>query len=122
MFLHPSTLRACRQLQHGGGLTGDKPRDQHHLATRKFERVMMDVRIVHIELPEPGNLVLHARLPEQTESAVIFDLLLEGEFGAGSRQTTTSGSPTAAKPRVIDFENSVTTSLSPTLAGREATR
>jgi hypothetical protein len=62
VLLHPLIiLRGCRQLQHGGGLTGDKPRDQHHLATWEFERVVMDVRIVHIELPEPSNLVLHAR-------------------------------------------------------------
>jgi hypothetical protein len=72
------------QLQHGRGLTRDKPRDHHHLATREFERVVMNVRIVHLNLPEPGHLVLHPR-PEQSESAVILDLLLEREFGAGKQ-------------------------------------
>src|SRR4029077_13108395 len=36
----------------------------------------------------------------------------------GRRQTATYGSPTAAKPRVMELENLVTTSLSSTLAGR----
>ena len=95
-------------MQHGGGLTGDKPRDHHDVAAREFERVMMDVRIVHIELPEPGNLVLHARLPEQTESTVIFDLLLEGEFGAGKQTDGDVGFPDgseAAGDRFREFRH-----------------
>src|SRR5262249_32362207 len=39
----------------------------------------------------------------------------------GSRHTATFGSPTAAKPRVIEWLNCVVTSLSPTFAGRDAT-
>ena len=37
------------------------------------------------------------------------------------RHTATFGSPTSAKPRVIESANCVVTSLSPTLAGRVAT-
>ena len=40
----------------------------------------------------------------------------------GSRQTATSASPGAAKPRVMELtENVVATSVSPTLAGRDIT-
>jgi hypothetical protein len=39
----------------------------------------------------------------------------------GNRQTATFGSPTAAKPRVLELTKVVETSLSPTLAGLEAT-
>src|SRR5262249_25534216 len=40
----------------------------------------------------------------------------------GSRQTATVGSPIAAKPRVGEVRNRVETSLSPTRAGRDATK
>jgi hypothetical protein len=39
----------------------------------------------------------------------------------GNRHTATFGSPTAAKPRVMDFLNLVVTSLSSIWAGRDAT-
>src|SRR6266576_6480638 len=39
----------------------------------------------------------------------------------GNRQTATCGSPTAAKPRVMEFLNLVVTSLSSIWAGRVAT-
>jgi hypothetical protein len=37
-------------------------RDHDNLAAREFKRIMMDVRIVQIDLPEPRNFVVHARL------------------------------------------------------------
>src|SRR5262249_197779 len=40
----------------------------------------------------------------------------------GKRHTATFGSPIAANPRVMEFWNFVVTSLSPTLAGPDATR
>ena len=52
---------------------------------------------------------------------MVSDVFLNATSVPGSRQTATFGSPTAAKPRVIDFAKSVTTSLSPTFAGRDAT-
>jgi len=42
-----------------------QPCDHHDLAAREFERVVVDVRIVHINLPEPCDLVIHARFPEK---------------------------------------------------------
>ena len=40
----------------------------------------------------------------------------------GRRHTATVGSSTAAKPRVTELLNFVVTNLSPTFAGRDATR
>jgi len=67
-------------LQYGRVLTGDQPRDQHDLSVREFERVVVDVRIVHVDLPESGNLVIHARSAERPESALVLDVFVESQF------------------------------------------
>ena len=54
----------------GRGLTGDKPRDHHNVTARKFRRVVVGLRMVHIDLPEPCDLVIDELLPETTESTV----------------------------------------------------
>jgi len=48
-------------LQHNCLLSDDEVRDHGNLAAREFKRVMMNVRIVKIELPKPSNFVIHAR-------------------------------------------------------------
>ncbi len=63
------SLRCSRHLQYGCALARRQPRDQDNLAAGKFERVVMDVRICHIDLAETGQLVLNARLAEQIEGA-----------------------------------------------------
>ncbi len=55
----------------------------HDLATREFERVMVDVRIVRIYLPEPCDLVIHARFPEKAARAIVLDVVFERQFRAG---------------------------------------
>jgi len=72
-----------RQLQHGRDLSGDQSCDHHDLAAREFERVVVDVRIVHIYLPEPCDLVIHARFPEKAARAIVLDVVLERQFRAG---------------------------------------
>jgi hypothetical protein len=37
-------------------------RDHDNLATREFNRIMMDVRIVWVDLSKSRNFVIHARL------------------------------------------------------------
>jgi hypothetical protein len=73
------------QLQHGRYLPGEQPRDQHDLAGREFQRIVVDMRIVHTDLPEPCDSLIYARLPEQAESAVIPNVIFECEFGAGNQ-------------------------------------
>jgi hypothetical protein len=65
-------------LQYGRALTGDQPRDHHDLAVREFECIVVDVRVVHVDLPESGNLVVHARSAEQGESALVLDIFFKG--------------------------------------------
>jgi hypothetical protein len=60
-----------------------RPRSvRSHLAAREFERVVVDVRIVHVDLPESGNLVIHARSAERAESALILDVFIKSQFRA----------------------------------------
>jgi hypothetical protein len=111
-----------RQLQHRGGLACDQPSDLHNPAVRKFKRIVMDMRIVHINLAKPRDPVIDMCLSEKAQGAVVSDVILKRKLCAGKEADSTSGSPIAVKPRVIDFAKSVVVSLSPTLAGREATR
>jgi hypothetical protein len=111
--------RGRRQLQDRRALTGDQPRDHDDLAVREFERVVVDVLIMHVDLPES---VSHARPAERAESALVLDGFVKSPFRAWKYTDGDAGFANGAKPRVIVFTKSVATSLSPTLAGREATR
>jgi hypothetical protein len=59
------TLCRGRQLQHCGGLVGDQPSDFHNPAVRKFESIVMGVRIFHIYLPKPRDPVIYTPVPEK---------------------------------------------------------
>jgi hypothetical protein len=67
-----------RQLQHRGGLASDQLRELQNLPIWEFQRVVLNMRIVHIDLPEASDLVLHTRLAKK--AAVVPDLVVEGEF------------------------------------------
>jgi hypothetical protein len=69
-------------LQYGRALTGNQPRDHHDLAVREFECIVVDVRVVHVDLPESGNLVVHARSTEQAECALVLDIFFKSQFRA----------------------------------------
>ena len=75
-------MRRSRQLQHRCGLTGNQPRHHHNLSAGKFQRVMMDVRVIHIDLAESGDAMLDPRFAEHAEGAVKLDVVVEGELGA----------------------------------------
>ena len=53
-----------RQLQHAGTLSRHQPRDHHDLAARKFEGVVMNVRVVHVDLTETSDFVFDPRSAE----------------------------------------------------------
>jgi hypothetical protein len=38
---------------------------------------VMQVRVVHVDLPESGNFVLHARSAEQAETALVLDIFFK---------------------------------------------
>ena len=50
---------------------------------------MVDVRIVHVDLPESGNFVVHARSAEQAESALVLDIFFIGRALPGYKQSNT---------------------------------
>jgi hypothetical protein len=80
-----------RQLQHRGALAGRQPRHHDDLAAWEFERVMMDVGVIHVDLPESGNFVLDPSLAEQAEGAIVLNLLVEGDLGAGQQTNRNIG-------------------------------
>ena len=80
-FTAAALARRCRQLQHGGALAGDQAGDHDNLAAGEFQRIVMDVGIVQIDLPEAGHFVLDPGLPEQAEGTIVLDVMLEGDLG-----------------------------------------
>jgi hypothetical protein len=59
-----------RQLQHGGALPRDQSCDYDQLPIGELQRVVMNARIVHVDLEELGDLVHDLRFAEQTRRAV----------------------------------------------------
>jgi hypothetical protein len=64
-------------------LSGDQPRYQHDTAAGKFERIVMGVPLVHIDLPKSCHPMTGAGLSEETEGAIVAHVVSEREFRAG---------------------------------------
>ena len=59
--------RLRRKLEHRCFLTLQQVSQQHHLPVWKFQRIMMRVWVVLVDLPKDGRRVIdHFRLPRQT--------------------------------------------------------
>ncbi|WP_319798018.1 hypothetical protein [Nitrobacter sp.] len=74
-----------RQLQHRRGLTGNELRDFEDLSVGEFQSVVLNVRIVLVNLSEARHLMIHPRLaPElhakKTELAPEPNIFVEGKF------------------------------------------
>ena len=82
LLLAAALMRGGRQLQHCCGLAGNQPRHHYDLAAGKFQRVMMDVRVVHIDLAESGHAMLNLGFAKHAEGAVELDLFVESELRA----------------------------------------
>jgi len=113
-------LRHCRwQLKDRRLLSFHQVRQQHDLAVRKLQGIVVDMRAVLIELTENSGLVgiiflLHGHARDRLTSHA------NDSSVPGSTQTATLTSSGAAKPDVPELNRRVT-SLSPTLAGRVLT-
>ena len=58
--------RLRRKLEHRCFLTLQQVSQQHHLPIRKFQRIMMRLRVVLVDLPKDGCRVIeHFRLPPE---------------------------------------------------------
>ena len=96
-------------------------REQHQLPVREFQGIVMGCSVVHIDLPEAGEPTSDFFGWQDAQCPLTHDILVKRNSVPGSTQTATSGSPTAANPRVTELLNFVVTSLSSILAGRLAT-
>src|SRR5829696_8780378 len=74
-----------RQLQDRGGLATDQLRDFQNLPIWKFQRIVLNVRIVHIDLPKTCDLVIHTSLAKKAEGALVLDIIVEGQFRSGQQ-------------------------------------
>jgi len=86
----------------------------------------MGTRVVGIDLPESGHFVSDPLLRFPSEhhlkaGELAPNLVVESDFGTRQEETAVLQSPAGAKPRVKVFQNSVVTTRSPSLAGRDAT-
>ena len=76
-----------RQLQHGCPLTLAKPREQNHLAVRKFQGIMVGGRFLEIDLPKAGQPLSYqlARENPDIERPFALDIAFEGDLRAGQQ-------------------------------------
>src|SRR5580704_6822625 len=82
-FEFAAHLRGGRQLQYGRSLARNKPRHQHDLAAGELQRVMMNMRIVHVDLAKAGDALVDPGAAEHAEGAVVVHGLVESDLGAG---------------------------------------
>src|SRR5262249_58066143 len=64
------------------GLAGNQPRHNNNLPAGKFQRVMMDMRVIHVDLAESSHAVLDPCFAKHAEGAVKLDLVVESELSA----------------------------------------
>lgn len=73
-------LAGSWQLQHCRGLIRDKVGYHHNAPVRQFERVVVDVGILHVDLAKSRNLLTSAPLAEQEEWAFAANFFVERQF------------------------------------------
>lgn len=77
--------RTGGQLQHGRTLTFAQLRQQNDLPIGKLERIMMDVGLVHVDLPELSHLVPELTLWAKCTAGLALHFILEGELRTGKQ-------------------------------------
>ena len=113
--------RLRRKLEHCRFLTFEQVSQQYCLPVWKFQRIMMCLRVVLVDLPEDGCRVIdNSYLPGKQPAKVAPYRLGKGKLRSRRTQTAVLASSGAANPRVPVLNLRVV-SLSPTLAGRDFT-
>jgi hypothetical protein len=82
-FVRVDAFQGDRQLQHGRALTGSQASHHHDLAVRKLQCIVMNARILHIDLTESGDLVLHEWSAKQAKGVIVLDFILKCQLGTG---------------------------------------
>ena len=72
-----------RQLKHCRMLACTQTCQENHLAAREFQRVVMLVGIVQVDLPEPRHVFPQLLVGEEPERVIALDIAVEYQFGAG---------------------------------------
>src|SRR5712672_4136438 len=70
-------FRVDRELQHGRRLAFAQARHKHELAAREFQRVVMIVRVLEIDLAEARDLVGDLAARQQAEGVTAGNFVLE---------------------------------------------
>src|SRR6266536_5323717 len=80
------SARGGRQLQDGRALTSAQSREQHDLPAGEFERIVIHVRLVVVDLPEPSHFFPNLSVREEgPKRSGVFHFVLERELRAGKK-------------------------------------
>jgi hypothetical protein len=112
-----STIAANWRVQRSRLLILTETGEQHNLPVGELECVVMHVRLLLLDLSETVPLLPELRFGKKPRAFSYSTSFSNATSVPGRRHTATFGSPTAAKPPVIELLNLVGTSLSPTIAG-----
>jgi hypothetical protein len=58
-------------------------RELHNLPVREFQRVVLNARIVNVDLPKPCHLVTYMSFTKYAKSLEIKHIIFEGELCSG---------------------------------------
>src|SRR5579883_1705500 len=97
-------------------LTLGKIVEQYNSAAGKLKRIAVHVALVQIDLPKSSDSFF------DRTTVPACDCLRKRKLRPRKEAYRHSGTPSSAKPRVNELSKRVDKSLSPTLAGREATK
>jgi hypothetical protein len=115
--------RRSRQLQHGCVLTFAQPGKLHDLTIGELQDVMMHAGLLQVDPLKSSYLRTDQFLaPDDIKTCSHSTSCANATSVPGRRHTAAVGSSTAANRPVREFLNLVVTSLSPTFAGRDATK
>src|SRR5690348_5566130 len=78
-------LSCNRQLQHRSRLACDQLRELENLSIREFQRVVLNVWVIHIDLPKSCDLVVHTSIAKETKRAVVPDFVVKGQLRPGQQ-------------------------------------
>ena len=87
--VHGCLARGDWQLQHGHGLPFAQIGDANDPSIWEFQRIMMRIAFVQIDLPESGHLLPSLSEPKArhnaTKNVATFRLLIKGNLGTGKK-------------------------------------
>src|SRR5215471_7843557 len=75
--------RRGRQLEHRRVLAFVQPGEQHGLPVGELQRIVMLVRLAHVDLPEQGYFLPEFHVREKSKKAVVPDFHFERDLRAG---------------------------------------